>query len=111
MKKIIFLMLLFVMSIVVMPNVYAADNEAKVEEKLYSLEQAIEQVKTTGGTIELQDNVKLSNILEISVEKPITIQLNEHNIESEQDITIVVRKGEVTFSKTLNQEVSMELYM
>lgn len=99
MKKILFFITIFVMIIAFIPNVYAADDETKVNGNSCSIENAIEQVKTTGGTIELQKDIVLEKIIDISVDNPITINLNGRNISCNQVATnFIIRKGEVKFT-------------
>ncbi len=92
-KRILILFILFTLMFI--HKVNADNNEATVNEGTYSFMNAIEQVKTNGGTIILQKSITLTAVLDISVNKPITIDLNGQEITSSQDITFIARKGEV----------------
>ncbi len=102
MKKRIILFVIFSFISIFVPKVYAAENEVKVGDEFSSLVGAIDKLKDTGGTIELQEDVTLSEEpLVVSVSKPITINLNNHSIDtSTQDLTIVFAKGEVILTGT-----------
>ena len=97
-KLLIFILTIFMTAFMLPTIAFAAEDEVKVGENFSSLEDAITKVKESGGIIELQSDVTLSKVLDISTDKSITIKLNNHKINSEQDITIVARKGEVILS-------------
>ena len=98
-KKFVLASLMFVIGMCIMPNVLAAEDEAKVDGELSSFTEALNKVKSKGGTIELQHEVVLESMVDLSVDNPVTINMNGFNISSSAVATnFIIRKGEVKFT-------------
>ncbi len=94
MKKIFYAIAILVMSMVIMPNVYAeeANNES-------TLTQAITTAQTSGGTITITGNITTNDMITINApSQTITIDLNGHTITRTGGNTVFhITNGNVTF--------------
>ena len=99
MKKVLFFITVFVMSIVVMPNVYADQQITKD-----NIKNKIEALKENGGTITLDGNIAVDNIIEIKdITKPITIDLNGYTISrTGGNCVFTVTSSNITFKDSSN---------
>ncbi len=58
-----------------------------------TIENAITEANSNGGTIELLKNAEVETFLNINTEKNVTLDLNEFNIEGKGNATILLTKG------------------
>ncbi len=97
MKKVLFFITLFVMGMAIMPNVYAEEIKEVNDER--TLKEAIEALSSTGGVINLKNNITTEGLITINTDKAITINLNNFKLDRKNpdgNTMLNITKGEVT---------------
>ena len=107
-KKVIMPLIAFVCGLAIIPNVYAADEKVATNES--TLNTAISELKSTGGTIKINDEITAEEIILIKdMEKPIIIDLNGHKIDrTEGNCVFNIENSTVTFKDSTKTDGTVE---